>query len=327
MAFDNPPLLMQAVTGDPALSYTAQSFRGVFDALVPVAGVTFKGDLAVTQRALGTNMSVDVPTGQAAVRGNVIAQQGTYLVRNTALINVPLATSSPTGDRWDVIVVQVYDKQADSGTQYAVNIAVVQGTPSAAAGTAGSFPATPADALSIAAVYVNAGITSIANSNIVDQRTLNTLGDVPLWELRGSAPAGTGQNIPSNNSTTYTGFTSSDLSGIGTNANLGEMVIKTPGRYVATYTHRITQGGTGAFDRQAYIEQVRNGAVIRRIGGQEFYGAIANVNTGVGQTASGIARCNVGDVLRGVSYQYSGVVCYIYDGYNEVAFTGARVGP
>jgi len=317
MAFDSPPLLMQAVTGDPALSYTAQQFRGAFDALVPAAGVTFKNDLAVTQRALGTNLSVDVATGQIATRGNVIAFQGTYLLRNTAVINVPLATADPTNPRIDLIVVQVYDKQADAGTQYAANAVPVQGTAAASP----AVPATPADSYVLAQVAVAAGAASISNANITDLRTLNTLGDVPLWELRG----GNGQAVPTNTDVVYTGWTFNDLTGMGTNANPGEIVVKTPGRYLGAYTARVSQGGT-AGERSVYIAQVRGGSVIRRIGAQS-YGAAPVPTIGLVQTATGTARCNAGDILRAVSTQATGVTLNLSDAYGELNFTGARVGP
>jgi len=319
MAFDSPPLLMQAVTGDPALSYTAQTFRGAFDALVPAAGVTYKGDLLVAQRALGTNLSVDVAAGQCAFRGNVIAYQGTYLPRNTAVINAPIATADPTNPRIDLIVVQVLDKQADAGTQYAVNVIVVQGT----AAQTPQVQATPADSYALAQVAVAAGAASISNANITDLRTLNTLGDVPLWELRG----GNGQAVPNGADVGYSGFSFSDLTGVGTNSVVGQIVIKTPGRYVCSFTHRITNGGTGATMHGLYIGQYRGGgSQIRRIGSQ--YTSPANVpSDGIAQTAAGTARCNAGDVLVALSYQNTGVTLNLSDQYNELGFTGARIGP
>ncbi len=318
MAFDSPPLLMQAVAGDPALSYTAQTFRGAFDALVPAAGVTFKNDLLVAQRAAGTNMSVDVAAGQCAFRGNVIAYQGTYLLRNTAVINVQIATADPTNPRIDLIVVQVLDKQADSGTQYAANAIVVQGT----AASPPTVPPTPADSYALAQVAVAAGATSISNANITDVRTLNTLGDVPLWELRG----GNGQAVPNGLDIVYTGWTFSDLTGVGTNANPGEIVIRTPGRYVVSYTARISQGGTATAERSCYIAQVRGGSVARRIGAQgQNPSGIPTI--GLVQTATGTARCNAGDILRAVSTQAAGVTLNLSDQFSELGFTGARVGP
>ena len=318
MAFDSPPLLMQAVTGDPILSYTAQSLRGAFDALVPAAGVTFKDDLLVAQRALGTNMSVDVPSGQGAVRGNVIAQQGTYLVRNTAVINVQIATADPTNPRIDLIVVQVLDKQADAGTQYAANAIVVTGT---AAQTPG-VPATPADSYALAQVAVAAGATSISNANITDLRTLNTLGDVPLWELRG----GNGQGIPSGANTIYSGWTFSDLTGVGTTATAGQIVIKTPGRYVCSYSARITLGGTNTTEHGSFVSQIRNGSEIRRVGSFSQI-PYAVPSAGIVQTSAGTARCNAGDILQAMSYQATGVTLNLSDAYNELGFTGARIGP
>lgn len=318
MAFDSPPLLMQAVVGDPALSYTAQVFRGAFDALVPAAGVTFKNDLLVAQRALGTNMSVDVAAGQCAFRGNVIAYQGTYLLRNTAVINVQIATADPTNPRIDLIVVQVLDKQVDSGTQYAANAISVTGT---AAQTPG-VPPTPPDTYVLTQVAVGAGVLSISNANITDLRTLNTLGDVPLWELRG----GNGQSVPAGADIGYSGWTFSDLTGIGTNSVVGQIVIKTPGRYVCSYTHRLSNGGSATATRGLYIGQYRGGSQIRRIGAQEQEPALAGGN-GLVQTAAGTARCVAGDVLAAISYQFSGATLNLSDQFNELGFTGARIGP
>jgi len=162
---------------------------------------------------------------------------------------------------------------------------------------------------------------SILGAAIKDVRLLNGLGDVPLWQLTG----GNGQVVPNVTVTLYNGWTYSDYIGIDLTAVPGEVVIRTPGRYIVTHTSRFTNAGTTAAERSIFIEQVRNGSVIRRPAVQTQFPAATG--GGPGGTASGTARCQAGDILRGMLYQASGGNLNLNDTYAELSFTGAYIGP
>ena len=310
------PLLLQALTGDPAISYTAQQMRGLIDAVVPMAGVTFKDDLKVTQRGAGANMSVDVAAGQAAIRGTSIALQGTYMVRNTSTVNVAVTTANATNPRIDLIVARVRDKQADGGTAYSWAPEVVTGTAAATP----VAPAVPVSSIVLAQVAVPANAVSVVTANITDKRTLNTLGDVPLWQLTG----GHGQSIPNGADTIYAG-TASDLIGMDTTATTGEVVVRTPGRYLVTHATRIVQGGTVTTERNCQVQQIRNGSLLRRAATAAAY-PNAHPN-GIALAAAGTARCLTGDVLKATVFQNSGGALTLTDTFQELTFTGVWVGP
>lgn len=311
------PLLLQALTGDAAISYTAQQMRGLIDAVVPLAGVTFKNDLLVTQRGAGANMSVDVAAGQAAIRGTSIALQGTYMVRNTSPVNVAVTTANATNPRIDLIVARVRDKQADGGTAYSWAPEVVTGVAAATP----AAPAVPVSSIVLAQIAVAANAVSIVTANITDKRTLNTLGDVPLWQLTGAG----GQSVPNAVETTYAG-TVSDLIGMDTNATAGEIVVRTPGRYLVTHATRISSGGTFSAERNCGVQQIRNGTKIRTPGTAAAYPGAAQ-GAGLALAAAGTARCLAGDVLKATLYQSSGVALTLSDAFLELTFTGVWIGP
>lgn len=304
------PLWLQAVTGDPLITYSGAQDRTVLDMLVPRDGVSYKNDLLVAQRAAGANFSVDVAPGVVAVSGTSVAYQGTYVCRSTSSVNVPMPAPPGTGSRTDLVVAQVFDKQADGGSQYAWSPLGVQGT------------VVPPNALALAQVTRTAGEASILAAAIKDVRLLNGLGDVPLWELRG----GNGQVVPAATDSLYNGFGFSDFIGMDNNGVNGQVVIRTPGRYACSYTHRITQGGTATATRGLYVGQSRGGSQIRRIGSQEQNPSNIT-NLGLAQTAAGTARCQAGDVLAAYSYQFSGGSLNLTDQYNDLGFTGVYVGP
>lgn len=143
----NRPLLLQAITGDAAISYSAQEVRTLVDALVIGQGPCTPTDFAVTQRAAGANYSVDVSSGRGIVIGTSVADQGKYVVESTATANVTLAGAPSAGfTRFDLIFAQVRDRQSDGGANYDFVIDDVTGTSS------GVVPATPANAFALAKV-------------------------------------------------------------------------------------------------------------------------------------------------------------------------------
>ena len=148
---------------------TAQGDRQVLSSLVCEEGIALGasggGDLAVTQRGAGANMSVDVASGNAFVQGDTVGWQGMYHVSNDATENITIPAADPTNPRIDLIVAQVRDSQYAGATDD-WSLDVVSGT----AAPAPVAPATPASALVLAHVAVAASAASIVNANITDMR-------------------------------------------------------------------------------------------------------------------------------------------------------------
>lgn len=144
-----------------------------------VAGDVIEG-LAVSQRAAGANMSVDVAIGDAFLRRS----DGSYShpVFNDAVYNQVITTADGSNPRRDIVVIYVDYAQtpttaSSNNINGVVKIKTVNGTP------AGS-PTDPSDAAiqssvgsgnpytKLARVRVPAGQTSISNSLIDDLRTM-----------------------------------------------------------------------------------------------------------------------------------------------------------
>lgn len=144
-----------------------------------VAGDVIEG-LAVSQRAAGVNMSVDVAVGDAFVRRS----DGSYAhpVFNDAVYNQVISAADGSNPRRDIVVIYVDYGQTPStavsnNTNGVVKIKVVNGTPAgspsdpnAAAIQASVGSGNPYSIL--ARVRVPASQTSISNSLIDDLRTL-----------------------------------------------------------------------------------------------------------------------------------------------------------
>ena len=104
--------------------------------------------LAVSQRGAGANMSVDVALGDCRVNGTNYSEAG--------VTNIVISAAHATLNRRDIIV---YD--------------VTAGNPAIVAGTAASEPYPPnipSGDILLATIYVDAAITTIANSDIMDGR-------------------------------------------------------------------------------------------------------------------------------------------------------------
>lgn len=109
-------------------SYSAEADRALVTTLLQ-PGVAQSGDLAVTERAAGANLSVDVAPGTVVVEGTEAGRQGYYVCVSTSTVNVPLDAAPPSGQsRLDVIVAQVRDG-AYSGSLNDWTITKVTGTP------------------------------------------------------------------------------------------------------------------------------------------------------------------------------------------------------
>lgn len=152
------PLFLQAGT------YPAEAVR----ALVAAAfhpGVCGAGELAVTQRGAGANMTVDVAAGTILIPG-ATSQRGVYLCRSTATASVTIGAAPGAGDsRIDLVVAQVRDA-AYSGSDNDWRITVVAGTPDPSP----TAPAVPSGALALATVLVEDDTTSITDAAVTDRR-------------------------------------------------------------------------------------------------------------------------------------------------------------
>lgn len=310
------PLYLQALTGDTAISYTGQDFRRAVAALTPNEGTVDQNDLAVSPRAAGANMSVDVAKGRALVPGTSIANQGTYSVHSTAVENVPIATADATNPRIDLIVAQVYDRQADGGTRYGWQPIAVAGTPASSPVP----PATPNSALVLANVRVAAGATSIVASNIFDRRVLSGTGDVPKWDFSGTGA--TPQSVEHNRITTYVPNVRFQTVGVNVHSTEARVQIRTPGRYVVDFGARLT-GSTNPGSRYSGVVLFGTDGTTRlREKANEAVSAAP-----IPVTGSGTMYIRAGETLVARMFQNTGQTLSVDDSAQTVNFTGVWVGP
>ena len=167
------PLWMQAASGDADISYSAQQDRAaLLSAIFSREGVldVDAGQLQVRQRAAGANFSVDIAAGRAAIVGDDISDQGTYVVTSTATENRTIPGAPASGSRTHRVVARVKDKLHNgTWTGYEWTIEVL---PDTGSGT----PAVPASAVPLARVAVAAGQSSVQTANITDDRSRASVG-------------------------------------------------------------------------------------------------------------------------------------------------------
>lgn len=133
-------------------------------------GVARPGDLAVSQRGSGANMSVDVAAGGAMIRGGDSGVAiGTWWAFNDTTVNVPISPSDTTNPRYDLVGLHVRDSEY-SGNDNDVRLIVVEGTP-AASPSDPSLSAHP-NFLTLARVEIPASAGSIVDANITSRRSL-----------------------------------------------------------------------------------------------------------------------------------------------------------
>lgn len=154
------------------------TFAGGAASSNPAHGIVTSTDLAVTQN--GTpNMSVNVATGGAFIRGTASLNQGAYHVWNDATVNLTVSAADATNARRDLVIAVVRDAAYSGGTNDA-RLVVVTGTP-AASPSDPSLTAYP-NALVLARIAVAAGATSVVTANITDLRPLaNVAAKVPAF--------------------------------------------------------------------------------------------------------------------------------------------------
>jgi hypothetical protein len=121
----------------------------------------------------GMNLSIDL--GTAVVPSSAGVTNGCYRVTAVSASTVTVAAADPTNPRIDLVVAGVQDNGNSTSYSY---VGLVTGTPAGSP----SPPATPSNAIVLAQVRVNAGVSSITSGNITDLRTYQAApgGILPL---------------------------------------------------------------------------------------------------------------------------------------------------
>lgn len=231
MALDTPTWLQNG-------TYSARLDR-IFADVLFTEGVmrVSAGDLLVTERGAGTNNSVDIAAGRACITGDDSADQGNYLVRNTATVNLAATAAPVSNSRIDLVCVRINDSAAggpagdDAQFVYVTGTAAVSPTP----------PAVPTSAIALAQVLRTAGDTQVVNANITDVRgqsltilsnTLTTAGDLFSFDGSNATRIGLGASgLPLVAGPTAPGYAQLGTPGIAngavTNPKLGTNAIQT----------------------------------------------------------------------------------------------------
>jgi hypothetical protein len=154
------------------------------DLILNTTNVRFTtASMAVSQRAAGANMSVDVAPGRALLVGNYATNEGSYYLFSDAVENVVISTAPGAGlARIDLIVAQVRNQFVDPGTNSDFIFTTVNGTAAASP----VAPALGTNQILLAQVRVNANVTSILTANITDQRPV--VSNAAGGDLSGTLP-------------------------------------------------------------------------------------------------------------------------------------------
>lgn len=166
-------------------SHPAENDRLTTQALWATTGIIKSTSLQVTANS-PVGMSVLVSSGWAAIVGTIQPNMGTYVGFNDDTVTLPITTANSTNPRIDLVCMTVNDSYYSGATDNVV-LQVVAGTP------AGSpvVPATPANSIALAEVYVGAGVLSITSGNITDTRVLVTTNIPEVGDIS-AVVAGTG---------------------------------------------------------------------------------------------------------------------------------------
>ncbi|MEZ5101160.1 MAG: hypothetical protein R3C15_15440 [Thermoleophilia bacterium] len=160
------------------ISFGAEYDYRLLDALLS-EGVIGSGDLAVSQRAAGANMSVDVAAGTAVIDFDT-PYGGKRLQRNTAASNsgtpgaagadwsATFAAADGSLPRIDRVVLELKDSNVDASGLYRGRFKVVGGvaTSGATLTNLNGAAAVPANSLLLANVLIDAAATSITDAKI-----------------------------------------------------------------------------------------------------------------------------------------------------------------
>lgn len=147
------------------------------------------GSLQVTQRGAGANNSVDIAAGYAVITGDDAADQGNYVIRNDATVNLAASAAPVANSRIDLVCVRINDPAEGGPAGNNATFVYVTGT----AAPVPVPPATPTSAIVLAQVLRTVGDTSVVAANITDVRAAsltllsNTLTDAgDLFSFDGS---------------------------------------------------------------------------------------------------------------------------------------------
>jgi hypothetical protein len=180
--------------------YPAQLDRGLISSIWVQQGVIGPSDFQVAQRALGTNLSVDVAAGAAVIAGTDAPNQQRYMVRLLAFKNRTLAAAPGAGlQRIDVVGLQVWDQAVIGATSNPPwNVVVLTGTAAASP----VAPAYPNSFLPLAQIGpITSTTAQITNALISERRTLTGNTPAPIQVVQ---PSGTNQVIFDNIPQLYT---------------------------------------------------------------------------------------------------------------------------
>lgn len=135
------------------------------------AGVVLSGDLLVTERAAGANMSVDVAPGRCFIANssyvvNTANRTRFWGMLSDAVVNLPISTNTSGSTRYDLIIAKI--NTGSAANAYATNVGtieVVQGTPG------GGQPSTPNNSELLGVLEIPDGTTTqIVDADITDSR-------------------------------------------------------------------------------------------------------------------------------------------------------------
>jgi hypothetical protein len=138
-------------------------YNGGTAAANQIPGGVFPGMGAMAVTTAG-GMNVAVNAGYCCCPNSSSALQGAYVFGLMNAQTFALNTASATLPRIDTVVANVADLGTDASAAY---VQVVTGTPASAP----TVPAPPANSITLAQVYVGAGVTSITAANITDVRS------------------------------------------------------------------------------------------------------------------------------------------------------------
>lgn len=179
-------------------------------------GVVDSGAFAVTQRAAGANLSVDIATddGFAKVQGDSLTWQGIYTVAPHASSINEAVTANATGNpRIDQVILEVLDNLHDASGANLARVRILAGTATVGATLDNRLgvAALPGTALLLADLLVTAGASSVSTAQIRDRRkhahgvmhsytrsatdlttTSTSYGDIDAtnWKVRGEFSGG-----------------------------------------------------------------------------------------------------------------------------------------
>ncbi len=146
----------------------AIDLRRYLTTLIAGEGVAGTGDLTVSQRGAGANMSVDIASGLAVIQGDSVSGQGLYAVYNDGLYNLTGFTAAhATNPRVDRVVLRVRDAfHGDAANDIGPLILTGTATAGATLVNLTGAPAVANNQLLLANILVPAGAVSITAANI-----------------------------------------------------------------------------------------------------------------------------------------------------------------